>query len=122
MTPSRSHATHSLAVTRHTRSKAYKKQRKSYAAWLDVKIKQLVRGNQSTASLVPPSTPPAIAARPTFPNATSRGPRKMINEQIASLKQKLSKVRQDKGYDTSDFQNPELSSPRPLDMSRPWRM
>ncbi|KAJ7354429.1 peptidase C14, caspase domain-containing protein [Mycena albidolilacea] len=65
-----SHATHSLAVTRHTRSKAYKKQR----AWLDVRIKQLVRGNQ------------------------------------------------DKGYDTSDFQNPELSSPRPLDMNRPWRM
>ncbi|KAJ7877987.1 caspase domain-containing protein [Mycena olivaceomarginata] len=53
-----SHATHSLAVTRHTRSKAYKKQRKSYAAWLDVRIKQLVRGNQSTASLVPPNTPP----------------------------------------------------------------
>jgi hypothetical protein len=59
-------------------------------------IKQLVRGNQSTASLVPPNMPPAIAARPTFPNATARGPRKMINEQIASLKQKLSKVRQDK--------------------------
>ncbi|KAJ7877981.1 hypothetical protein B0H14DRAFT_3130117 [Mycena olivaceomarginata] len=41
---------------------------------------------------------------------------------IVSVKQMLSKVRQDKGYDTSDFQNPELSSPRPLDMSRPWRM
>ncbi|KAJ7354420.1 peptidase C14, caspase domain-containing protein [Mycena albidolilacea] len=65
-----SHATHALAVARHTRSKAYKKQR----ARLDVMIKQLVRGNQ------------------------------------------------DKGYDTSDFQNPELSSPRPLAMSQPWRM
>ncbi|KAJ7812361.1 hypothetical protein B0H14DRAFT_2856981 [Mycena olivaceomarginata] len=65
-----SHATHALAVARHTRSKAYKKQR----AWLDVMTKQLVRGNQ------------------------------------------------DKGYDTSDFHTPELSSPRPLDMSQPWRM
>ncbi|KAF8207963.1 caspase domain-containing protein [Mycena galopus ATCC 62051] len=120
-----SHATYSLALMRHSRSKVYKKQRKHYAASLQRKIRQLERGNRSTASLVPPETTPSIAARPTLPHV--RGPRKAsllraVREHIASLKQKRQKVLQDSGYDMDSFQNPELASPRPLDMDRPWRM
>jgi hypothetical protein len=47
---------------------------------------------------------------------------KRVGEQIASLKQQLLDMNKNKGYDTSMFQNPELASPRPLDMNRPWRM
>ncbi|KAJ6456490.1 caspase domain-containing protein [Mycena sanguinolenta] len=116
-----SHATYSLALMRHSRAKLYKKQRTNYIAHLVRKIKLLERGNRSTTSLV---SPPAIAARPTFPAHVS-GPRKLVQavgEQIASLRQSLNQYRQDKGYDTSSFQNPELASPRPLDMNRLWRM
>ncbi|KAJ7878013.1 caspase domain-containing protein [Mycena olivaceomarginata] len=48
-------------------------------------------------SVTAPNTPPALAARPMFTNTTSHRPRKTINEQIASLKQMLSKLRPDKG-------------------------
>ncbi|KAF7376748.1 Metacaspase type II [Mycena sanguinolenta] len=115
-----SHATYSLALMRHSQAKAYKKDRKRYIAHLLRNIRQLKRGNRSTASLV---SPPGIAARPTFPHVA--GPRKLVqvvSERIASLWQNLNKVRQDRGYDMSSFQNPELASPKPLDMNRLWRM
>ncbi|KAF7334767.1 Metacaspase pca1 [Mycena sanguinolenta] len=60
-----SHATYSLALMRHSRAKAYKKQRIRYIAHLIRNIKQLERGNRSTASLV---SPPGIAA----PDLSSR--------------------------------------------------
>ncbi|KAK7001448.1 Metacaspase type II [Favolaschia claudopus] len=123
-----SHKTYSLALSRHSRSKKYKAQRKDYIRTLMHQIKRLERGNRSTASLVTPDIP-GIAVRPTFPHATSRGPGpkkpallRTVGEQIQTLKEQLLGVRQDKGYDMDAFQNPELSSPRPLDMSRPWRM
>ncbi|KAF7376750.1 Metacaspase pca1 [Mycena sanguinolenta] len=134
-----SHATYSLALMRYSRNKAYKKHRKRYIAHLMRNIRQLERGNRSTASLVSPTgikqlergnqstpslvSPPGVAARPSFPRIA--GPRKLVQvvgERIASLRQSLNKVLQDRRYDTSSFQNPELASPRPLDMNRPWRM
>ncbi|KAF7334768.1 Metacaspase type II [Mycena sanguinolenta] len=115
-----SHAMCSIALMRHSRAKGYKKNRKRYIAHLLRNIRQLERGNRSTASLV---SPPGIATPPTFPHVSE--PRKLVqvvSERIASLWQNLNKVRQDKGYDMSHFQNPELASPRPLDMNRLWRM
>ncbi|KAK6977592.1 Metacaspase type II [Favolaschia claudopus] len=122
-----SHKTYSLALSRHSRSKEYKAQRKNYDSFLVRQIKRLERGNRSTASLVR-SDSPGIDVRPTLPHATARGgPRKStllrtVGEQIQALKQRLRAVRQDKGYDMDAFQNPELSSHRPLDMNRRWGM
>ncbi|KAF7358039.1 Metacaspase type II [Mycena venus] len=120
-----SHATYSIALMRHSRSKVYKKQRKNYVAKLAKKIMRLESGNQSTASLVLHDTPPAIVPRPTTPyetrhNVKKKGVRRVSH--IARLKQQLKDVLKDKGYDMDDFQNPELASSRPLDMSRPWKM
>jgi hypothetical protein len=124
---------------RHGRSQAHKRNRKAYATFLKRHIARLERGNRSTASLVPsptsdPDTPRngRLVPRPTFPthadamDASGRGKMKglvkRVGEQIASLKQQLLDMNKNKGYDTSMFQNPELASPRPLDMNRPWRM
>ncbi|KAK7001425.1 Metacaspase type II [Favolaschia claudopus] len=122
-----SHKTYSFAFSRHSRSRQYKAQLKNYGSYLVRQIERLERGNKSTASLVTPDTP-GIAMRPTFPYATPcRGPKqstllRTVGEQIQALKQRLNVVRQDKGYDMNAFQNPELSSPRPLDMNRSWRL
>jgi len=118
-----SHATYSFALVRHKQSKLYKKQRKTYATALVRRIKQLKRSN--TVPPVLPDTPPVVAVRGTLPPANTRGPRevsRMLGDHIVSLKQKLKAIRQSKGYDMDNFQNPELASPRPLDMNRPWRM
>ncbi|KAJ7801308.1 caspase domain-containing protein [Mycena olivaceomarginata] len=40
----------------------------------------------------------------------------------AAEKPKLRAIHQDKGYDMDDFRNPQIASPRPLDMNRPWNM
>jgi hypothetical protein len=121
---------------RHGRSQAYKHSRKAYTAFLKRHIARLE--DRSTASLVPsstsdPDTPRLgrLVPRPTFPinadamDASGRGKKglvKRVDEQIVSLKQQLLDMNKNKGYYTSMFQNPELASPRPLDMNRPWRM
>ncbi|KAJ7910890.1 caspase domain-containing protein [Mycena leptocephala] len=130
-----SHATHSLALVRHGRSQAHKRNRKDYTARLARTIARLE--NRSTVSLNVPSSPVAdtppnarLAPRPTFPNAfpaaktqdKKGGFVQRVGKQLASLKQKLLDVGKDRGYDMDMFQNPELASPRPLDMNRPWRM
>ncbi|KAK6977613.1 Metacaspase type II [Favolaschia claudopus] len=122
-----SHKTYSLALSRHSRSKEYKAKRKNYDSFLVRQIKRLERGNRSAASLVTPAKPEIAVCR-TLAHATSRGGLKKsallrtVGEQITTLKQRLRDVRLDKGYDMNDFQNPELSSPQPLDMNRMWRM
>jgi hypothetical protein len=40
----------------------------------------------------------------------------------AAKKLKLRAIHQDKGYDMDDFRNPQIASPRPLNMNRPWDM
>ncbi|KAJ7807127.1 hypothetical protein B0H14DRAFT_3765141 [Mycena olivaceomarginata] len=124
-----SHATYSLALLRHDGSKKYKKQCKDYASQLRQKINELEHRNQSTQSLAlpntPPDTPPTIVRRKTIshetvPGVTKEGKRRV--GEIARLKQILKDVLNEKGYDMDCFQNPELASPRPLDMNQPWRM
>ncbi|KAF7360542.1 hypothetical protein MVEN_00785300 [Mycena venus] len=115
-----SHATHSLALKRHGRARKLR-------SWLHWKIDALERGNRSVSSLVVPDTPPALARRNTLPHANSGDRRKAalmptVVKRIACLKQKLIAVTQDKAYDMDNFQNPELASPRPLDMNTPWKM
>jgi hypothetical protein len=41
---------------------------------------------------------------------------------VAWLKQQLVDLLQGNGYDMTYFENPELASPAPLDMDRPWKM
>ncbi|KAJ6594673.1 caspase domain-containing protein [Mycena capillaripes] len=126
-----SHATHSLAVMRHGRSQAYKRKRKAYTAFLVRTIARLERGNRSTASLAMPDTVPDIdtlpahptlAVRPTFPVCAKPGLVRRVGEHVVWLKQRLKEARKAGGFDIDNFQNPEMASPRPLDMSRPWRM
>jgi len=120
-----SHATYSLALMRHSKSKAYKKQRIAFVARLRRMINGLEHRNQSTTSLALPDPTPTIVPRPTIPHATQRGVKKTGVRRvghIARLKQMLGDVLKDRGYDMDDFQNPELASPRPLDMNRPWKM
>ncbi|KAK7001431.1 Metacaspase type II [Favolaschia claudopus] len=88
-----SHATYPLALSRHSRSKNYKAQRKNHTS-----IRHIKR--------LEPDTHPTLPA----------------GEQTTTLKQGLRDSRLHTGYDMGAFQNPELSSPQPLDMNRPWRM
>ncbi|KAJ7671190.1 caspase domain-containing protein [Mycena rosella] len=115
-----SHATYTMAVARHWRAKMNKRQRKKYTKEVACLIGGLERGRRSTASLAP-REPPRLAAAPTFPH--TRAPSVFaarVADHIALLKQKLKDLRG--GYDMDAFQNPELASPRPLDLDRPWCM
>ncbi|KAF8205474.1 caspase domain-containing protein [Mycena galopus ATCC 62051] len=123
-----SHASYSRARTRYPNAEVYKvlhrRQHKAYSSDLERKIKILTRQNQSTSSVL--YMPPVVLERSlTFPPVNERGPRKMVqavSKQIAFLKRILRSVRKDDGYAIDSSQIPELSSPRPLDMNRPWMM
>ncbi|KAJ7140906.1 caspase domain-containing protein [Mycena epipterygia] len=118
-----SHATYSMALTRHSSAKVYKQKNKTYVWWLKRNIARLERGNKSTASLVIPDTPPAIAPSPTFPHARKKSSFvQKLSDEIAVWKMQLKEASKHGEYDTDAFQNPELASPQPLDMSRRWRM
>jgi len=120
-----SHATYTLALQRHSRSKAHKKERKKYEAKLVQSLQILQRMNRSPTSPMLPEPSPAISQRPTLPNSPrSRKTAflQAVDKQILLARQWLKTVRQDKGYDMDSFQNPELASPRPLDLDQPWRM
>jgi hypothetical protein len=120
-----SHATYTLALQRHSRSKAHKKERKKYEAKLVQSLQILQRMNRSPTSPMLPEPSPAIAQRPTLPNpprSRKTAFLQAVDKQILLARQWLKTVRQDKGYDIDSFQNPELASPRPLDLDQPWRM
>ncbi|KAJ7633411.1 caspase domain-containing protein [Mycena polygramma] len=122
-----SHATYSLALTRHGRAQEYKRKQKAYIAWLMTRIARFENRPTSTVSLSlkrppPPPPPPALAPQP---KPTTRAAPKGLARRMCtlrSLKKTLQDARKSKGGDMNNFQNPELASPRPLDMNRPWRM
>jgi hypothetical protein len=94
----------------------------------------IVLVGRSTASLdVTPSEPVTdippnarLVRRPTFrtafPVAKTPDKKGSLVQRIVLLRQKLLDVGKDRGYDMDAFQNPELATPKPLDMNRPWRM
>ncbi|KAJ6526921.1 caspase domain-containing protein [Mycena vulgaris] len=124
-----SHATHKLALERHRQGKRYKRERKKYLTKIEKPLEKklaILARNPSTRSLVLPPPAPAqarIAPAPTFPPPRWKGPvlaRRVIHH-IKWLRQILADARRG-GYDMDSFQNPELASPQPLDMTRKWRM
>ncbi|KAJ6501862.1 caspase domain-containing protein [Mycena sanguinolenta] len=123
-----SYASYSYTLRRHGESKTYKKRRKVYAASIVKKIKQLplepkYRSTVSSALADTQSANPQ--RRLTFPQVNMPRPRQLLRtiiEALADLKQKLKLVDQNRGYDMVNFQNPELASPRPLDMNRLFLM
>ncbi|KAJ7765091.1 caspase domain-containing protein [Mycena maculata] len=122
-----SHATYSMALVRHGNAKAYKQQQKKFAAKISTEIARLARlesKNGSTTSLVTPKPRfSLLASSPTFPAPPKRSlfP-KRVAHQIKRLNQLLNDAKTKSGVDLDNFQNPELASPRPLDLNRPWRM
>ncbi|KAK7018931.1 Metacaspase type II [Favolaschia claudopus] len=128
-----SHATYSSALKRHNGLAMYKKEHRAHAAQLLKRIKQLEDG-KITSSLFPPAPPPSANARSaTLPLAHTRLNRnekhwlvQVVADQLSSLRELLRSLqqheRQDLAYDVDAFQNPQLSSARPLDMNQPWRM
>ncbi|KAF7364059.1 Metacaspase type II [Mycena sanguinolenta] len=121
-----SHGSYSDTLQRHGESKTYKQKRKAYAASIARRIGQLERTHRSTVSPAPSETQPVIAPRRlTFPQVNMPRPQlllRTISKTLADLKQKLKVVDQNRGYDMVNFQNPELSSSRPLDMDSLWIM
>ncbi|KAJ6526927.1 caspase domain-containing protein [Mycena vulgaris] len=92
-----SHATYKMVQERHSQGKKYKHDRMQHEQKLVARIETLKRE----------------AAQPDFRLGDAYAAR------IANLNQALSNMR-DLTYDMNGFQNPELASPHPLDISRPF--
>jgi hypothetical protein len=106
------------AHIRHTKARAYKNRHKQFLA----NIAENILNIQRTVSLVQPDLPPTIAVSPTFP--VSRKPSfvaRHMNE-VKRLKQLLIEYSKSEECDMDCVQNPELTSARPLDMNRQWKM
>ncbi|KAK7038310.1 Metacaspase type II [Favolaschia claudopus] len=130
-----SHATYSSALKRRNGLAMYKKEHRAHAAQLLKKIKQLEDGKITSSLFLPPPPSSGNARSATLPLVQTRPNRnekhwlvQVVADQLSSLKELLKSLqqheRQDLAYDVDvdAFQNPELSSARPLDMNRPWRM
>ncbi|KAJ6497958.1 caspase domain-containing protein [Mycena vitilis] len=120
-----SHATYSLALTRHGRAQEFKRKQKDYIAWLKTRIARFENRPTSTVSLAlrrPPPPQPALAPQPNF--TTRAAPKGLARRMctLRSLKKTLQDAHKVKSGDMVNYQNPELASPRPLDMNRPWKM
>ncbi|KAK6996932.1 Metacaspase type II [Favolaschia claudopus] len=123
-----SHGINSGALVRHSDFRRYKAEYKVYTSYLMHQPKQLDGSNRSSASLNTPSNP-GILSHSELPPTTSRpcgGSKKsVLLHEVCEQTHAMAFKSLEEGYDsylTSAFQNPELSSPRPLDMNRPWRM
>ncbi|KAJ7121966.1 caspase domain-containing protein [Mycena crocata] len=93
-----SHATYSMALERHLNAKAAHQESKAWEAKV---------GDVRYAGGAPSFASGNLAHIPRPPQTFWR----------------VEKEKRDRlGYDMDNFQNPELASPRPLDMNRPWRM
>ncbi|KAJ7765090.1 caspase domain-containing protein [Mycena maculata] len=114
-----SHAMYTKAVIRHDNAKKYKKDQKEYMAKLEKHNAQ----NHRTMSLVVPEPPPSPLPSRTFPVPVKSSFTKKIDSlKLKKLVFELTCNKKRDGYDMDSFQNPELASPRPLDMQRQWRM
>ncbi|KAJ7762586.1 caspase domain-containing protein [Mycena metata] len=108
-----SHAAYSLALVRHANSKEFKRKRKKYVSSLGPRIARLERRNQSPGALRDLAVRMFFDAKARAVKSTAS---RFIHKHVASLKRQ---VKEDVGkFDRDNFQNPELASPRPLDMGR----
>ncbi|KAJ7484411.1 caspase domain-containing protein [Mycena latifolia] len=96
-----SHATHTMALLRHARARKYKAERKALLLQVEWELKRTVA---------------VLGAGPPQRRRSSLAGR------AKRLRKLVVEMRQSAGYDMNNFQNPELSSARPLDMERQWRM
>ncbi|KAJ6497956.1 caspase domain-containing protein [Mycena vitilis] len=115
-----SRAMYTKTLIRHAKFKAYNTERKELVDKANKCITQLRR----TASLITPDEPLApapIAASPTFPAPRKRSFIARRMDDVKRLKQLVIDCSKP-GYDTNTMQHPELTSARPLDMGRQWRM
>ncbi|KAF7325403.1 Metacaspase type II [Mycena venus] len=115
-----SHAVHTKTLLRHSSTKKYRKDVKDHAARVEQKNAQ---DHQRAMSFMIPERLPS----PPIPSKTFPGPKISF---LADLKGKLnfkrvvwtSKMTRPSGFDMDNFQNPELSSSRPLDMGQRFRL
>ncbi|KAJ6607848.1 caspase domain-containing protein, partial [Mycena sp. CBHHK59/15] len=122
-----SHAMYGMAHLRHDRAKAFKADCKKCIEYCTARIKSLEIG-ASTASLPMPCADSPVPVSPA-PLATLAPPRRSLSHKgaacprLAQLTQLLKTATQLKArsIDIDKFQNPELTSPRPLDMGGPGR-
>ncbi|KAF7347408.1 Metacaspase type II [Mycena venus] len=119
-----SHAMHTKAVSRHWRAKKYKKDLKAYAAIVE---RQNAQNHQRAMSLsisesplsrlAPSKTLPApkipLFARLRTDNLKKLGFKRLVWD---------SEMIKASGLDIDNFQNPELSSSRPLDMGKRFHL
>ncbi|KAJ7502591.1 caspase domain-containing protein [Mycena galericulata] len=121
-----SHATYSMAVERHGKAKEFKQRQKRYIDKVNKELARLehLEKNGSTTSLVLPGPTPfsfLATSRTMLPPRKRPFLPKRVASQIKWFRDKLKEVKATAG-DMNNFQNPELASPRPLDLERPWRM
>ncbi|KAJ7213174.1 caspase domain-containing protein [Mycena pura] len=116
-----SFAAYSMAQTRHAAAKKFKRERKSYIAYLRELLARLERRKEARTPDAPPAPRPAANAPRTGRARALSTPVRSLTDQIAKVvkaKEKWEAV----ASDMDSVQNPELASPRPLDMNRIWRM
>ncbi|KAJ7608345.1 caspase domain-containing protein [Roridomyces roridus] len=116
-----SHRAYSIALERHTRTRSYKQQMKKLMTHLKNKLTRLEKHS------LPPAATTGTTQRRGRTTATSllQPAVQTRRKQAVKIQQKLDEVQSQYGLargDMDNFQNPELSSPRPLDMMRPWTM
>ncbi|KAJ6526925.1 caspase domain-containing protein [Mycena vulgaris] len=114
-----SHAMYTKALLRHESGKAYNKEHKNYVDSCDREMEELRR----TISLVLDDPAPGpLVASPTFPSPRKPSFFARRMEKLKRMKRIAIESKQSAVYDMDNFQNPELASKGPLDMSREWRM
>ncbi|KAJ7646597.1 caspase domain-containing protein [Roridomyces roridus] len=123
-----SHGAYSMSLERHKAARSYKQQMKNFTTQLMNKLTRLEKRNLVTTPAVPTTVVPAAAQqRGRVRSASLLQPAQVPTggKQAAKIQQKLDEAQSQyvaaKG-DMDNFQNPELASPRPLDMTRPWTM
>ncbi|KAF7302605.1 Metacaspase type II [Mycena chlorophos] len=113
-----SHAAYAISLARHRRTK---KKRPKYVKWVNAARARISLGRRKADSIPEPETPP-LSASPrgqTLPVQSARGPWNAfadVREYVDGLRRNLMMAYEKGGGDLDAFQNPELSSVRPLDM------
>ncbi|KAJ7671183.1 caspase domain-containing protein [Mycena rosella] len=112
-----SHAMYTKTLVRPAQAWKFKAERTKLIVACQQEIEQGTKQLRSM-SLMGAEAGPALAGASTFPAPRSR----TIVARLERLKQLVIELRNSAGCEMNAFENPELSSTRPLDMERQWRM